>query len=92
MDQVFYISLAGVDNHGRVTKHLQIFDICTKLYDFLGTDVIAVNSQDLLAFATVHGKHNITGIYQLVAYYIEHHNDGHFFIDECPVLRSTSKS
>ena len=46
-DPVFFISLVGMDNKGNVDEHEHIFDIYTKWYDFLGSNVKVLSAQDL---------------------------------------------
>ena len=49
-DPVFFISLVGVNEKGIIDEDEHIFDIYTKLYDFLGCDVKVLSAQDLLDF------------------------------------------
>ena len=92
-DPVFFISLVGVTERGIVAENEYIFDIYTKLYDFYGSHVIAVSAQDLLAFYDSKNKgakrENVdydVNIYFLVEFFIKHHPNGHFILDECPFL------
>ena len=51
-DSVFFISLVGLDEDGLgfVDEYEHIFDIYTKNYDFLGSDVKVISAQDLWEF------------------------------------------
>ena len=103
-DPVFYISLVGVDFNGIVEEDEHIFDILTKDYDFIDTDVKVLSAQDLLKFYnSTSGRFNkfkqwlgienredkSRNIYNLVQFFIENNPDGNFIIDECPILRSS---
>ena len=105
-DPVFYISLVGVDHWGKVEEDEHIFDILTKDYDFIDTDVKVLSAQDLLKFYnSTSGRVNkfkqwlgienrgykSRKIYNLVQFFIENNPDGHFIIDECPVLARQGK-
>ena len=86
---VFFISLVGVDELGMVDKYEYIFDIYTQMYDFQGSDVKVVSAQDLWNFYESKNKRADqlkVDIYYLVEYFVEHHSDGHFVLDECPFL------
>ena len=89
-DPVYFISLVGVNKEGIVDENEYIFDIYTKLYDFHGINVNVVSAQDLWTFYESKNKGadrlNV-GIYFLVQYFIQHHLEGHFVVDECPILR-----
>ena len=91
-DPVYYISLLGVDKYGFVEEDEYIFDVYTKEYDFVGTNVKVLNAQDLMEFYI---KRSIKmdskiKIYQLLEYFIKHNSSGHFIIDECPILLTVS--
>ena len=90
---VFLISMVGVDQQGIVDDHQHIFDIYTKLYDFLGSNVQIINAQDLWSFYAERNKganrENIN-IYQLVKFFIRHHPNGHFVLDECPFIANSN--
>ena len=91
---VFFISLVGVNNTGIVDEHEYIFDIYSKAYDFHGTAVKVMSAQDLWAFFESKNKgadRKIVNIYFLVEYFIQHHQHGHFILDECPFLASRGK-
>ena len=105
-DSVFFISMVGVDKNGIVDEYEHIFDIFTKCYDFIGSDVQVKSAQDLWKFyEETHPivkkltkfswiKETIrkrTNIYQLVEFFISHHPNGHYFWDECPILYSKRK-
>ena len=89
-DPVFFISLVGVNDKGIVDEDEYIFDIYTKLYDFHGSNVKVVSAQDLWTFYESKNKGadrlNVD-IYFLVDYFIQHHLEGHFVLDECPFLK-----
>ena len=87
--------MVGVNKDGFVAEHEHIFDIFTKIYDDLGSDVEVLSAQDLWSFYRSHYlKRNIkkyreniqNDIYVLVEFFIQHHSNGHFIIDECPFL------
>ena len=86
---VFFVSLVGVDELGMVEKYEYIFDIYTKMYDFQESYVKVVSAQDLWTFYEYKNKGADQlkfDIYYLVEYFVEHHSDGHFVLDECPFL------
>ena len=88
-DPVFFISLVGANEDGIVNDDEYIFDIFTKAYDFDGSHVKVVSAQDLWAFyeSKNKGAQRVNlDIYFLVEYFIEHHQHGHFVLDECPFL------
>ena len=77
-----------MDEYGKVEKDEHIFDILTKLYDFNDTDVEVLSAQDLLKF--YQGWQKITpndDIYTFVEFFMKNHSEGHFIIDECPILK-----
>ena len=55
-DPVFFMSFVGVNSKGFVEEDEHIFDIYTKEYDFIGSNVKAVCAQDLRNFYTKHHK------------------------------------
>ena len=85
-----------MNDRGIVDKYEYIFDIYTKAYDFEGTAVKVLSAQDLLAFyeSKSGGKayRNAFDIYFLVEYFIQHHQDGHFILDECPFILCNGNS
>ena len=88
-DPVFYISMVGVDKKGNVDEHERIFDIYTKIYDFAGTNILVISAQDLWSFykskvRVVDRRYVI--IYELVEFFILHHPNGHYILDECPIF------
>ena len=86
---VFFISMVGVDQQGIVDDHQHIFDIYTKLYDFLGNTVQIKSAQDLWSFYAERNKganREKINIYQLVEFFVRHHSNGHFVLDECPFI------
>ena len=104
-DPVYYISLLGVDEYGFFEEDEYIFDVYTKEYDFDVTNVKVLNAQDLMEFYEQHHvdeapkwenfKRAIKmdskiNIYQLLEYFIKHNCNGHFIIDECPILLAGS--
>ena len=79
----------GVDGFGIVEKDEFIFDIYTKGNDFQGSNVKVVSAQDLWTFyeSRNEGADRFeVDIYCLVEYFVQHHLDGHFVLDECPFL------
>ena len=86
---VFFISMVGVKRTGIVDDHRHIFDVYKKLYDFLGSNVQMISAQDLWLFYEErnHGadKKKIN-IYELVEFFVRHHSNGHFVLDECPFV------
>ena len=127
--QVYFISMVGVNEYGVVDEHEHIFDIFTKTYDFIGSNVQVISAQDLWKFyeeqnSYIKGlvkkltklehpplsgkicenkkKYNkyiekysyerrTINIYQLVEFFIHHHPNGHYVVDECPFLEEASK-
>ena len=90
-DPVFFIAMGGVDNTGFVDDNEHIFDLFTKLYDDLDSDVQILSAQDLWSF--YESKHKGANrkdvdIYFLVEFFIQHHSNRHFIIDECPFLET----
>ena len=88
-DPVFFISLVGVAFNGIVDEDEYIFDIYTKLYDFHRSYVKVVSAHDLWAFyesKNQGAKREDFDIYFLVEFFIKHHSNGHFILDECPFL------
>ena len=95
-DPVFFISMAGLayteegdQRGGIVDEHEYLFDIYSKLYDFAGRNVRVISAQDLWAFyesKNKGAKREDVDIYILVEFFIQHHSNGHFIIDECPFL------
>ena len=84
----------GVNIFGFVDKDKYIFDIYTKSYDFHGSHVKVISAQDLWTFYESKNKgadQSEVDIYCLVEYFIQHHSDGHFILDECPFLSITSR-
>ena len=82
-----------MDGEGFVRKHEHIFDIYTKEYDFLGSNVKVVSAQDLRDFYKKHHKLETFGnffrrkrvdIYTMAKFFVEQHSNGHFVVDECP--------
>ena len=72
-DPVFFISLVGVNDEGIVDKDEYIFDVYTKHYDFLGSNVQVISAQDLWSFYKARNngadKKKIN-IYQLVDFFV----------------------
>ena len=78
-------SLAG----GIVDEHEFLFDIYSKLYDFVGSNIRVISAQDLWQFyesKNKGAKRVHFDIYFLVEFFIQHHSNGHFILDECPFL------
>ena len=87
---VYFISMVGVNERGFVDDHQHIFDIFTKLYDFSGSDVQVMSAQDLWKFYEKKNKGANkwkVDIYQLVEFFVHHHPNGHFVLDECPFIQ-----
>ena len=96
-DPVFFMSFVGVDEYGFVKEHEHIFDIYTKIYDFLGCDVKVISAQDLKDFYEKHHKMESfrnffrrksqkkkVDIYTMAEFFVDQHSNGHFVVDECP--------
>ena len=69
---------------------LDWFDIFTKLYDFHGNDVCVLSAQDLWTFyqsKNKGAKREDVDIYTLVEFFIQHHANGNFVLDETPFLK-----
>ena len=92
-DPVYFISMFS-DRGGQIDDYERIFDIYTRAYDFLGTDVKVITPQDLWTFYKSKNKEATKGsvkIYELVLFFIQHHATGHYIIDECPILFKAGK-
>ena len=81
------MSFVGVNAEGFVEEHEHIFDIYTKLYDFLGCNVNVISAQDLWDFFK--SKHPAADsseidIYTMAEFFVDQHSNGHFVVDECP--------
>ena len=86
---VFFISMVGVIKYGIVDDHQHIFDVYSKLYDFLGSNVQFKSAQDLWSFYEERNEGaniEFINIYQLVEFFVRHHPNGHFVFDECPFV------
>ena len=83
-DPVFFISLVGVDERGNVDQDEHIFDIYTRLYDFLGSKVKVLCAQDLRDFYKSKHQGKVADVYQMAEFFVEEHSNGHFIVDECP--------
>ena len=86
-DPVFFVSLVGVDERGIIDENEHIFDIYTRLYDFLGCDVKVISAQDLWDF--YESKHKgadrqTVDIYKAAEFFVKQHPNGHYVVDECP--------
>ena len=95
-DPVFFISMVGVHKKGFPEKYEYIFDIYTKNYDFLGSNVQVISAQDLWTFYESKNRESRPdrrkiSIYFLVEFFIEHHSNGHYVLDECPLIENYSK-
>ena len=83
-----------MNERGYVGKYEYVFDIYTKAYDFHGSHVKFLSSQDLWAFYEAKNKganRKWIPIYFLVEYFIQHHQHGHFVLDEVPFLLPRGK-
>ena len=81
--------MVGVDRNGIVDDHQHIFDVYSKLYDFLGINVQIKSAQDLWSFYEDRNKgvdRMEINVYELVEFFVRHHPDGHFILDECPFI------
>ena len=90
---VFYISLVGAGEYGKIEDSEHIFDLYTKFYDFLGTNVKVKSTQDLWEFyKNYHPDVNkkYVSIYTLLEYFVKSHPAGHFIMDEFPFIRRKS--
>jgi len=93
---VFFISLVGVDIDGKVEDHEHIFDIYTKTYDFISSDVDVKSAQNIWESYEEQNKgsdkKNID-IYSLVERFVQKHPNASYVLDEVPFLWSNkSKS
>ena len=89
VDPVFFISAVGVDKWGKVEEDEYIFDVYTRLYDFLGSDVRVITAQDLWHFYKSKNKgadRMKVDIYTLIEFFVQHHMEGHFTLDESQFL------
>ena len=88
------MSLVGVNQKGIIDAHEHIFDIYTRLYDFLGCDVKVFSAQDLWDFYESQHKgadRNKLDIYTLADFFVEKHPTGHYVVDECPFVENKGK-
>ena len=86
---VFFLSLVGVNKRGFVDEYEYIFDLFTKIYDFQGSNVQVISAHDLWAFyeSKNKGANRVdVDVFILVEYFVQNHANGHFIIDECPLL------
>jgi hypothetical protein len=86
---VFFFSLVGVDKKGIVDDHESIFDIYTKFYDFVASDVVVQSSQDLWDFYVNQNKSSDkknVDIYTLVEYFVQSYSNAHYVLDEVPFI------
>ena len=90
-DPVFFISLVGADKEGNVHQDEHIFDVYTRLYDFIGSNVKVLNAQDLRDFYKSKHQGNVADVYQMTEFFVEEHSNGHFIVDECPFTKRSSK-
>ena len=93
-DPVFFLSLVGINYRGEFDEHEHLFDIFTKLYDFSRCNVQVLSAQDLWTFYESKNRgacREDKDIDVLVYFFIQHHPDGHFILDECPFLQMWSK-
>ena len=90
---VFYISLLGSDKKGRPQKWRYVFDIITKKYDFLQTNVQAKDVRDLVDYyeQTTNNDHSKTTVYELCLHFIKSHSNCHFILDEVPIFADKCK-
>ena len=92
---VFFLSLVGVDDEGFVEEHEHIFDIYTKLYDFLGCNVIVKSAQDLWKYYKSRRKganRKDIDVYTMAEFFVEENSKGHFIVDECPFRKNKSQT
>ena len=100
-DAVFFISMVGLSYNqygsmigGIVDEYEHLFDIYSKTYDFPARNVQVLSAQDLWKFYKQKrwykwNKRSNFNIYELVEFFIHHHPNGHFVLDECPFLRTS---
>ena len=96
---VYFLSLVGVDESGKVDNHESIFDIYTHQYEFLGCDVVPKSAQDLRDYHDAQTKgvpesernKEKVDIYSLVEYFIQHNPNAHYVLDEVPFLSTDGK-
>ena len=75
-------------------EHEHIFDIYSKGYDFLGTNVKVKSAQDLWSFYESKNKgadRKNFDIYFLIEYFVKHHPNGHYVLDEFPIMTTACK-
>ena len=89
-----------MDRKGFVEEHEHIFDIYTKEYDFLGSNVKVISAQDLRDFYKKHHKMKtfrnfLSGkkvdVYTMAKFFVRQHPNGHFVVDECPFRAKSGK-
>ena len=90
-DPVFFISLVGADDRGNVDQAEHIFDVYTRLYDFLGSNVKVLSAHDLRGFYKSKHQGKVADIYQMAEFFVEVHSNGHFIVDECPFKKGSGK-
>ena len=90
---VFYISLLGSTHEGKPKKWRYVFDIITKKYDFLQTNVQAKDVRDLCDHykRTTNNDSSKKNIYELCLQFIKDHANSHFIFDEVPFFAKNSK-
>ena len=91
---MFFISFVGVDKHGIVEDYEHIFDIYTKLYDFVSSDVGIKSAQDIWEYYEAQNKGSDKtkiDIYTLVEFFVRNHPNGHYVMDEVPFFTSKRK-
>ena len=88
---MFFISLVGVDGTCNIDQDEHIFDIYTRLYDFLGSNVKVLSAQDLRDFYKSRHQGKEADVYQMAEFFVEEHSNGHFIVDECPFKKGSSK-
>ena len=83
------------DNQYQISNldaNTSFFDWYTKEYAFVGTNVEVLSAQDLRKFYDQHHQPSMwqkfkrIDIYTLVEFFVERNSNGHFIIDECPIL------
>ena len=89
-DPVFYISMVGADENGIFYEHEHIFDLYTKEYDFVGSNVHVITAQDLWKFYASKNKGmKLFNIFTLVEGVKREKVDIYFLISSNIILMAT---
>ena len=100
---VYFLSLVGTDAGDRYGKGIPrsanyFYDIRSNM-ELRQHGITFMSAQDLQTFHHEHSgilnvdKNKQLNIYQLVHFFMQHHPDGYYFLDEVPLIKSlTGKS